>query len=136
LRWIWWVCDSAILESEKLKSSTAPIPIVLVSLILRLQSDDHFTYKFAPVQEEFVSTASGRLINLNIKFLAQAQRPCFAGEDEIRCENSEGIPREYGLRAFIPSSSVDGNEYWSDFAMKCSALSTQGALRHSLVHLQ
>jgi hypothetical protein len=116
----------AILESEKLQSSTAPIRRVLVSLILRLQPDDHFTYEFAPVQEEFVSTASGRLINLNIKFLAQAQRRCFAGEDEIRGENSEGIPREYSFRTFIPSSSVDGNEYWSDLAMKCFALSTQG----------
>jgi hypothetical protein len=57
--------------------------------------------------------------------LAQAQSRCFAWEDEIRDENSDGVPKEYGLRTFIPPSLTASDEYWHHVATKCFALSTQ-----------
>jgi hypothetical protein len=62
---------------------------------------------------------------LDIKYLAQAQRRCFAREDEIRDENSDGVPKEYILRTFIPPSLVDIDEYWHHVAAKCFVVSTQ-----------
>jgi hypothetical protein len=65
------------------------------------------------------------VINLNIKYLSEAQRHCFAREDETRGENPDGSPIEYGLRTFIPPSLTDTDEYWAHVATKCFALSTQ-----------
>jgi hypothetical protein len=67
------------------------------------------------------------------KHLAQAQRRCFARDDEIRDENSDGVPKKYGLRTFIPPSLVDSDDYWHHTAAKCFAISTQlGAPRFFL----
>jgi hypothetical protein len=112
-----------ISQSETLSGATTLIRKVLISLIL--QPRDHFIHSLATLREEFICAVSGRLVNLKIKFLAQAQRRCFAREDEIRGENSESAPKEYGLRTFIPPSLTDSDQYWHQVAMKCFALSTQ-----------
>jgi hypothetical protein len=65
----------------------------------------------------------GRLVNLNIKFIAQAQRRYFAREDEILDQNPKGSPKEYELRTFIPPSLTE-SEYWRYVAIKCFAVST------------
>jgi hypothetical protein len=51
------------------------------------------------------------LLNLNIKFIAQAQKRYFAREDKILEQNPEGRPKEYGLRTFIPPFLTDSDEY-------------------------
>jgi hypothetical protein len=50
---------------------------------------------------------------------------CFTREDEIRDENSDGIPKECGRRTFIPPSLTASDEYWHHVATKCFAVSTQ-----------
>jgi hypothetical protein len=77
------------------------------------------------LREEFTCAVAGRWVNLNIIFIAQAQRRYFAREDEILDQNPEERPKEYGLRTFIPPSLTDGNEYWRHVAIKCFAISTQ-----------
>jgi hypothetical protein len=96
---------------------------VLISLIL--QPRDHFIHQLITLREELTCAIFGRLVNLNIKFIAQAQRGYFAREDEILDQNPEGNPKEYGLRTFIPLSLTDGDEYWRHVATKCFAISTQ-----------
>jgi DNA polymerase III delta prime subunit len=110
-------------ESEKLQGSTTLIRKVLISLIL--QPRDHFIHQLTTLREEFICAVSGRLINLTITFRSRAQRRCFAREDEIRGENSDNCPKEYGLRTFIPPSLTDSDEYWHHVTTKCFALSTQ-----------
>jgi hypothetical protein len=61
---------------------------VLISLIL--QPRDHFIHQLTTLREEFICAFFGRLVNLNIKFIAQAQRRYFAREDEILDQNTEG----------------------------------------------
>jgi hypothetical protein len=58
------------------------------------------------------------LVNIKVKFLAQAQRQCFAREDEICGKSLEGIPKEYGSKAFIPLSLIDNDDYWCYVARK------------------
>jgi hypothetical protein len=83
---------------------------VLISLML--QPRDRFIHQLTTLREEFVCAVYGRLINITITFLAQAQRRCFAREDKIRNKNSDGVPKEYGLRTFIPPPLTTSNEYW------------------------
>jgi hypothetical protein len=59
-------------ESEKLESCTTLIRKVLISLIL--QPRDHFVHQLIALREEFICMIFGCLVNLNIKFIAQAQR--------------------------------------------------------------
>jgi hypothetical protein len=61
-----------VMESEKLQGCTTFIQKVLISLIL--QPRDHFIHQLITLREEFVCAGFGRLVNLNIKFIAQAQR--------------------------------------------------------------
>jgi hypothetical protein len=96
-------------RSENLQGSMILIRKVLISLIL--QPRDHFIHQFKNLREEFICAVHDRLINLAIKYLAQAQRRYFAREDEIRGNHSEDSPNEYGLRNFIPPSLVDSDEY-------------------------
>jgi hypothetical protein len=63
-------CD--ILASEKPQRSTTPFPKVLISLIL--QPRDPFIHQLTTLRDEFICAVSGRWINLNLKFRAQAQR--------------------------------------------------------------
>jgi hypothetical protein len=95
----------------------------LISLIL--QPRDNYIHRLTTLHEEFIRAIAGHSINLSITFPAQAQRHCFAREDEIRGENFEAIPKEYGMRTFIPSSLTDSDEYWHRVATKYFALSTQ-----------
>jgi hypothetical protein len=122
--WIFWTGAGGcgIMESERLQVSTSLIGKVLIVLIL--QPRDHFIHELATLREQFIYAVYGRLINLDIKYLAQAQRRCFAREDEIRDENSDGVPKESGLRTFIPLLMVHGDEYWHYVATKCLAIST------------
>jgi hypothetical protein len=111
------------MESEKLQGCTTLIRKVLISLIL--EPRDHFIHQLITFREEFISAVFDRLVNLNIKFIAQARKRYFAGEDEILNQNSEGSPKEYGLRMFIPPSITDNDKYWRHVATKCFAISTQ-----------
>jgi hypothetical protein len=122
---IFWTGSSGcgVMESEKLQGCTTPIRKVLISLIL--QPRDLFIQQLIPLREEFTCAIFGRLVNLDIKFIAQAQRRYFAGEDEILDQNPEGSPKESGLRTFIPPSLTDSDEYWRHIATKCFAISTQ-----------
>jgi hypothetical protein len=54
---------------------------VLISLIL--QPRDHFIHQLISLREEFICAVFGRLVNLNKKFIAQAQKRYLAREDEI-----------------------------------------------------
>jgi hypothetical protein len=111
-----------VMESEKSQSCTTLIRKVLISLIL--QSRDHFIHQLITLREEFICAVFGRLVNLNIKFVAQAQRQYFTREDEILDQNPEGSPKEYGLRTFIPPSLIDNDEYWRHVAQKWFTIST------------
>jgi hypothetical protein len=62
----------------------------------------HFIHQLMTLWEELICAVFGRLVNLNIKFVAQAQRRYFAREDEILNQNPWGSPKESGLRTFIP----------------------------------
>jgi hypothetical protein len=59
-----------VMESEKLQGCTTLIPKVLISLIL--QPRGHFIRQLITLREEFISVAFGRVVNLNIKFIASA----------------------------------------------------------------
>jgi hypothetical protein len=63
------------------------------------------------LREEFICTVFGRLVNLNRKLIAQAQRRYFAREDETMDQYPEGSPKEYGLKTPIPPSLTDSDEY-------------------------
>jgi hypothetical protein len=84
-----------VMESEKLQRSTAPIRKGLISLIL--QPWDHFVHQLITLREEFICAVFGRLVNLNIKLIAQARRRYFAREDEILDQNSEEVRRNMDL---------------------------------------
>jgi hypothetical protein len=111
------------MESEKLQSFTTLIRRVLISFIL--QPWYHLIHQLTTLRDEFICAVFVRLVNLNTKFIAQAQRRHFAREDEILDQNPEGSPKEYGLRTFIPPSLIDSNEYCRHGATKCFAISTQ-----------
>jgi hypothetical protein len=110
-------------EDEGPQGASTRIRKALISLIL--QPRDHFIHQLTTLREEFVCAVSGRLVNLRIRFLAKAQRSYFAREDEIRGQTAEGMPKEYGMRTFIPPSLTDSDEYWRHVATKCFAISTQ-----------
>jgi hypothetical protein len=117
------------MESERLQDSITLIREVLIALIL--QPHDHFIHELGTLREEFICAVYGRLINLDLKYLAQAQRRCFAREGEIRDENSERVAKEYGLRTFVLPSLVDSDEYWYHVAAKCFVISAQLGRPHS-----
>jgi hypothetical protein len=112
-----------VMESEKLQGYTILIQKVLISLIL--QPRDHFIHQLITLRKAFISVVFGPLVNLNIKFIAQAQRRYFAMEHEILDQNPEGNPTEYGLRTVIPPSLTDSDEDWRHTATKCFAISNQ-----------
>jgi hypothetical protein len=114
-----------ITESERLQGSATLIRKVLIAVIL--QPHDHFIHQLGTLREEFICAVYRRSIKLDIKYLAQAQRRCFAREGDIRDENSDGVPKGYALRTFIPPSLVDGDDYCYDVDIKCFAISKQMA---------
>jgi hypothetical protein len=91
-------------KSKKLHGSPPLIRKVLILLISHPR--DHSIHDSTILREDFIRAASGRLINLSIKFLPQAQRRCFAREDEIRHENSDEIRMENGRTNFIRFPSL------------------------------
>jgi hypothetical protein len=118
-----WSLGCGVMESEKLQGHTTFIRKVLIFLIL--QPRDYFIHQSITLRKEFICAIFGRLVNLNIKVIAQAQRRYFAREDKILNQNPEGSPKEYGLRTFIPSSLTASDEYWRHAAVKCFAISSQ-----------
>jgi hypothetical protein len=78
---------------------------------LILQPRDHFVHQLKTLREEFICAVSGRLVNLTITFLSWVQKRCFQREDAIRGKNSDGSPKEYGLRTCILLSPTDSDEY-------------------------
>jgi hypothetical protein len=68
-----------VMESEKLQGCTILIRKVLISLIL--QTRDHFIHQLITLREEFICELLVGLVNLTIKFIAQAQRRYFARDD-------------------------------------------------------
>jgi hypothetical protein len=122
---IFWNGSSGcgILVSENPQGATRRIRKVLISLML--QPRDLVIHQLTTLGKEFICAVYGRLINITIAFLAQAQRRCFTREDEVRDENSDRVPKEYGLRTFIPPSLTASDGYWHHVATKCFALLTQ-----------
>jgi hypothetical protein len=100
---------------------------VLISLIL--QPRDQFIHQLITLREESICAVFGRLFNLNIKFIAQAQRRYFARENEILDQNPEGIPKEYGLRTFIPPSLTDSVNIGDMLLQNVSLFSLSWALQ-------
>jgi hypothetical protein len=92
---------------------------VLISLVL--QPRNLFIHQLRTLREELVSAVLDRLVNLKIKFLAQIQKQCFAGEYEILDQNPDERSKEYGPITFIPPSLTDRDEYWNHIATKCFA---------------
>jgi hypothetical protein len=90
-----------------------------------LATTESFHSSINNLTSEFICAVFGRLVNLNIKFMAQEQRRYFERDDEILDQNPEGSPKEYGLRTLIPLSLTDSNKYWRHVATKCFAISTQ-----------
>jgi hypothetical protein len=107
---------------DRLQGATTRIRKVAIALIL--QGREHFIHQMPTLREEFVCAISGRLINLNIKYLAQTERT-FAQEDELQADAGDQEPKEYGLRTFIPPSLTDSDEYWHDVATRCFAISAK-----------
>jgi hypothetical protein len=68
-------------EVQSGQAATTRIRKVLITLIL--QTHHHFIHKLTNLREEYIYSIESRSINLNIKFLAGAQKRCFAREDEI-----------------------------------------------------
>jgi hypothetical protein len=110
-------------EGEQTQGATTLIRRVLIALVL--QPRGYFIHQLPNLGEEFICAVSGRLVNIAIKFLAQAERRYFAREDEIRRDLSNEVTKDFGIRSFIPLSLVDSNEYWHKVATKCFAISTQ-----------
>jgi hypothetical protein len=59
-----------VMESEKLQGCTTLIRKVLISLVF--QPRDHFIHELITLREKFICAVFGRMVNLNIKFIAQA----------------------------------------------------------------
>jgi hypothetical protein len=100
--------DCGVMESEKWQGCKTLIRTVLISLIL--QPRDHFIHQLITLREESICAVFSCLVNLNIKFIAQAQRRYFAREDEILNQDPEGNPKEHGLKMFIPPFLTDSGE--------------------------
>jgi hypothetical protein len=111
------------MESEKLQGCTTLIRKVLISFIL--QPRGHFIHQMITLREEFICAVFGCLVNLNIKFIVQAQKRYFAREEEILDQNPEGSPKEYGLTTVISTSSTESDEYWRHVTTKCFVMSIQ-----------
>jgi hypothetical protein len=120
------------MESEKLQGCTTLIRKVLISLIP--QPRDHFIHQLITLREEFICAVFGRLVNLNIKLIVQAQRRYFAREDDTLDQNPEGSPKEYGLKTFISPSVTGIDDYWRYIATKCFTISTQFGLSNLFSH--
>jgi hypothetical protein len=108
-------------DADDWKRVTTLIRKTAIALVL--QPREHFIHAMAMLREEFICAVSGRLSNLRIKFLAQAEKRYFVREDEVRA--GDVGEKEYGMRAFIPASLTDSAEYWGEVATKCFAISTQ-----------
>jgi hypothetical protein len=92
------------------QGATALIRKAAIGLVM--QRRDHFIRAMPTLREEFTCAVSGRLINLNIKYLIRAQK-ILDREDELRRGEDSEEPREYGLRNFVPPSVIDSDEYWT-----------------------
>jgi hypothetical protein len=110
-------------KADEWTDATALIRKTTISLLF--QPRGHFIHGLGTLREEFICSISGRLSNLRIKFLSQAEKRYFVREDEVRGVFGDKQTKEYGLRSFIPASLNDSDEYWKEVATKCFAISTQ-----------
>jgi hypothetical protein len=111
-----------VAPGDRMQGATTLIRKVAVALIL--QGREHFVHHMATLREEFVCAVSGRLINLNIKYLAETERT-LAQENELRADAGDEAPKESGMRTFIPPSLTDSDAYWHDVATRCFAISAK-----------
>jgi hypothetical protein len=109
------------MKFEELESFMMLIRNVWILLIL--QPRDHFIHQLTTLQEEFICSGFDRMLNLNIKFLAPAQRRSFTIEDEIHGEISDEDQRQYGVKPFIAAFLGDPDGYWHYVATICFTLS-------------
>jgi hypothetical protein len=84
----------------------------------------------ATLREEFVCAVSGRLIPLNIKYLAETERT-LAQENERRADASDEGPKEHGMRTFIPPSLTDSDACCHDVATRCFTIPAKFEARPS-----
>jgi hypothetical protein len=84
----------------------------------------YFLHGMGTLRAEFACALSERLVNLNIKYLAEREKELFQ-EDEIRADGEQGNEKEFGIRTFIPPSLTDSDEYWHHVASRCFGISTQ-----------
>jgi hypothetical protein len=61
------------------------------------------------IPQAFICSLSDQLINLDIKYLMNAQSS-LAKEDEIRGNHSDADSKQYGMRTFILTSLSDNDE--------------------------
>jgi hypothetical protein len=99
----------------------------LIALVM--QPRGYFLHEMGTLREEFICALSGRLVNLNIKYLAEMEKDLFQ-EDKIRADG-EDAEKEFGIRTFIPPSLTDSDEYWHHVATRCFGISTQLGPPHS-----
>jgi hypothetical protein len=77
-------------------------------------------------REECICAVSGRLVNVARTWLLAAERSYCGREDEIRAmDGNDNLEKDFGLRSFIPSSTIDRDQYERNVAEKCFALSKQ-----------
>lgn len=67
-----------------------------------MQPRGHFVHVLSTLREEFVCAVTGRLINLNSRFLMGVQR-AMAREDEVR-RDAHVMDKSFGLHPLVPCS--------------------------------
>jgi hypothetical protein len=91
-----------------------------------LQPWDDSIHAMEKLREEFLCAASGRLVNIAVKWLWGAERNIFAREDELPgIDCSESGEKDLGLRIFISSLTTDTGQSWNYVDEKCFTLSSQ-----------
>jgi hypothetical protein len=102
LEWIRWLWYSSIWQTARFYQAYSKS-----SDLAHSTAAWSFDSSLGTRREESICAVYEPLINITIKFLAQAQTRCFAREDEICHENSDGVPKQYGLRILFPPFVVE-----------------------------
>jgi hypothetical protein len=74
-------------------------------MALAIQPPKHAIHQMSTLSAMFMGAVFGRLINLDIRLWVEAER-ALAKEDELRGDEADEPPREYGVRTFVPRLSV------------------------------
>jgi hypothetical protein len=90
-----------VMESEKFQAYTTLIRKVMISLIF--QPRDHFIHQLITLREEFVCAVFDPLVNVNMKFIAQAQRRTLQRKMQFWIKIQREVQRSMNLeRSFHP----------------------------------